>query len=156
MKITVGGDHASPMLKKRVVEELRSLGHDVSDIGAFSEESVDYPDFAAKVARDVSAGKVDRGVLICGTGIGMSIVANKFPGVRAAVVHDLFTAEVSRSHNDANILCLGARVLTEDEGAAIVRKWIDLPPDGGRHKRRVEKILRIEADLQNDSRPCRP
>ena len=145
MKIAVGGDHASTKLKPRIVQELQSMGHDVDDVGAFSEESVDYPDFAAKVARRLSEGKIDRGVLICGTGIGMSIAANKFPRVRAAVVHDLFTAEVSRTHNNANVLCLGGRVLSEEEAVAIVRRWMECAAEEGRHKRRVGKIKAIEA-----------
>jgi len=145
MRIAVGGDHSSPKLKTRVVEELKSMGHEVEDVGTFSEESVDYPDFASTVARKLSEGKIDRGVLICGTGIGMSIAANKYPHVRAAVVHNLFTAEVSRTHNNANVLCLGARVLGEEEAIAIVRKWMECAAEEGRHKRRVGKIKAIEA-----------
>jgi len=145
MKIAVGGDHASTTLRPRIVEELQSMGHDVNDVGAFSEESVDYPDFAAKVARRLSEGKIERGVLICGTGIGMAIAANKFPHVRAAVVHDIFTAEVSRRHNNANVLCLGARVLDEQAALAIVRRWMECTAEEGRHKRRVGKIKAIEA-----------
>ena len=147
MKIILGGDHASPVMKEKIGETLRAMGHEVEDVGASSEESCDYPDFAEKVAETVSAGRADRGVLICGAGIGMSMVANKFPGVRAAVVHDLFTAEVSRTHNDANVLCLGARVVSDDEAIAIVKKWMSLDAEGGRHARRVGKIKAIEERL---------
>jgi len=148
MKVTIGGDHASPAMKEKIGETLRAMGHEVEDVGAFSDESCDYPDVAEKVAEAVSTGRADRGVLICGTGIGMSLAANKFPGVRAAVVHDLFTAEVSRTHNDANVLCLGARVVSDDEAVAIVKKWMSLEAEGGRHARRVGKITAIEERLQ--------
>lgn len=151
MKIILGGDHASPAMKKKIGEALRASGHEVEDVGAFSDESCDYPDYAEKVAEAVSAGRADRGVLICGTGIGMSLAANKFPGVRAAVVHDLFTAEVSRTHNDANVLCMGARVLEDDEAVAIVEKWMSLEAEGGRHARRVGKITRIEDELRSEA-----
>ena len=147
----IGGDHASPGMKARVIAKLRELGHDVDDVGTQSDQSVDYPDFAAEVARAVSEGAAERGVLICGTGIGMSMAANKFPGVRAAVVHDLFTAEVSRTHNDANVLCMGARVLEDDEAVAIVEKWMSLEAEGGRHARRVGKITRIEDELRSEA-----
>ena len=147
MNVMIGGDHASPAMKKKIGDALCALGYEVKDVGAFSDESCDYPDFAEKVAEAVSAGRADRGVLICGTGIGMSMAANKFPGVRAAVVHDLFTAEASRTHNDANVLCLGARVLTDDEAVAIVKLWMSLDAEGGRHARRVGKIRAIEERL---------
>lgn len=151
MKVMIGGDHASPRMKAKIVAKLRELGHDVADVGTEGPESVDYPDFAADVARAVSQGEVDRGVLICGTGIGMSMAANKFPRVRAAVVHDLFTAEVSRTHNDANILCMGARVLADDEAVAVVERWMSLDAEGGRHARRVNKITRIEDRLRSEA-----
>ena len=138
-------------MKAKIVAKLRELGHDVADVGTEGPESVDYPDFAADVARAVSQGEVDRGVLICGTGIGMSMAANKFPRVRAAVVHDLFTAEVSRTHNDANILCMGARVLADDEAVAVVERWMSLDAEGGRHARRVNKITRIEDRLRSEA-----
>jgi len=140
-------------MKAKVIAKLRELGHDVDDVGTQSAESVDYPDFAAEVARAVSEGAADRGVLVCGAGIGMSIVANKFPRVRAAVAHDLFTAEVSRTHNDANVLCMGARVLSDDEAVAIVEKWISLDAEGGRHARRVGKITGIEDELRRETGP---
>ena len=152
MNVMIGGDHASPAMKKKIGDALRALGHEVGDVGAFSDESCDYPDFAEKVAEAISFGRADRGVLICGTGIGMSLAANKFLGVRAAVVHDLFTAEVSRTHNDANVLCLGARVLTDDQAVAIVTLWMSLDAEGGRHARRVGKIRAIEERL-GDRRP---
>jgi len=156
MKVLIGGDHASPKMKETIAAKLRALGHAVEDVGTFSDESGDYPDFAAKVAEGVSLGRADRGVLICGTGIGMSIAANKFPGVRAAPVHDLFTAEVSRTHNDANVLCMGARVLDVDQAVAIVERWMGLEAEGGRHARRVGKIRRIEQDLRKGGPPGNP
>jgi len=138
-------------MKAKVIAKLRELGHNVDNVGTQSEESVDYPDFAAEVARAVSEGTAERGVLICGAGIGMSIVANKFPRVRAAVVHDLFTAEVSRTHNDSNVLCMGARVLSDDEAVAIVERWMSLEAEGGRHARRVGKITGIEDQLRSEA-----
>jgi ribose 5-phosphate isomerase B len=138
-------------MKAKVVAKLRELEHDVEDVGTQDAESVDYPDFAADVARAVSEGAVDRGILICGAGIGMAMAANKFPRVRAAVVHDLFTAEVSRTHNDANVLCVGARVLADDEALVIVEKWMSLDAEGGRHARRVNKIARIENHLRSEA-----
>ena len=141
-------------MKSAIVARLRELGHDVTDVGTQDAESADYPDFAATVAGAVSRGEADRGVLICGTGIGMSIAANKFRGVRAAVVHDQFTAEVSRTHNNANVLCLGARVLSDDEAPAIVETWMSLDAEGGRHARRVGKIAQIEEDLRSGAGPA--
>jgi len=123
---------------------LRRAGHRVTDMGTESPESCDYPDYAERVAAAVSAGEADRGVLICGTGIGMEMAANKFPGVRAAVVWDRYTAEVSRSHNDANILTLGGRTLPLPTILELVRYWLTVPFGGGRHARRVCKIAAIE------------
>jgi len=123
---------------------LGAAGHRVTDMGTDSAESCDYPDYAERVAAAVSAGEADRGVLLCATGIGMDIAANKFPRVRAAVVWDRVTTEVSRTHNDANILCLGARVLPLPVLLDLVRHWLTVPFTGGRHLRRVEKIRQIE------------
>lgn len=123
---------------------LREAGYRVTDMGSESGESCDYPDYAERVAAAVSAAEVDRGVLICGTGIGMAIAANKYPGVRAAVVWDRFSAEVSRSHNDANILSLGARTLSLQNILDLIRYWLTVPFEGGRHARRVGKIADIE------------
>ena len=123
---------------------LRSKGHDVADEGTEVAESVDYPDFAALVAGKVSDGQVDRGILICGTGIGMSIAANKFPGVRAAPCTDEVTVEISRRHNDLNILCLPADMISPRTVERMVELWIETAFEGGRHSRRVEKISEIE------------
>lgn len=145
MKIAIASDHAGIDLKNTLVELLKNLGHEVVDFGAHNRDSVDYPDYGIPVAEQVSEGKVDRGVLICGTGIGMSIVANKFPHVRAALCHDPFTAKVSRQHNDANILVLGQRVLEEEKAQEITRIWLDTGFEGGRHERRIRKIEDIES-----------
>jgi ribose 5-phosphate isomerase B len=144
MEISIGCDHAGFDLKEKVKRLLEETSHEVSDEGAFSEESVDYPDFAARVARAVSEGTVEKGILICGTGIGMSIVANKFEGVRAALCHNLKTAQMSRLHNDSNVLALGSRVLEPEVALNIVREWLQTDFDGGRHQRRLDKIKGLE------------
>ncbi|MBM3994263.1 MAG: ribose 5-phosphate isomerase B [Planctomycetes bacterium] len=146
MKIVIGSDHRGVEIKRRVSEFLRSSGHDVFDIGAEGAESVDYPDFAYEVAIRVSKHEADRGILICGTGIGMAIAANKVRGVRAAPCQDVLTAEMSRRHNDANVLCLSADLIGEDQMMQMVRSWLETSFEGGRHARRVEKIAKIEDD----------
>src|SRR5262249_34496960 len=145
MKIAVGSDHRGYELKRRVVALLAQLGHEVLDLGPEGGESVDYPDFAFQVARAVGEGKADRGILVCGTGIGMCIAANKVRGVRAAPCHDSITAEMSRRHNDANVLCLSADLLGEELIERMVRIWLETEFEGGRHARRVDKITRFEA-----------
>jgi ribose 5-phosphate isomerase B len=150
MKIAVGCDHAGFGLKEDVVGLLKALDHDFIDCGTNDTSSVDYPDFGEKVAGLVSSGKVERGILICGTGIGMSMVANKFPNVRAALCNDLFSAKMSRMHNDANILVLGGRVIGKDLAAEIVRTWLATPFEGERHLRRINKIKTIEESLKTD------
>jgi ribose 5-phosphate isomerase B len=142
--VAVGADHAGYEAKQAVVAMLRAAGHRVTDMGTDSPASCDYPDYAERVAAVVSAGEADRGVLICATGIGMDVAANKFPGVRAAVVWDRATSELSRTHNDANVICLGARVLPLEELLDLVRYWLTAPFAGGRHQRRVDKITAIE------------
>ena len=144
MKIAIGSDHRGYHLKEKIAGMLRSKGHDVDDEGTDVAESVDYPDFAALVAGKVSDGNVDRGILICGTGIGMSIAANKFPGVRAAPCTDEVTVEISRRHNDLNILCLPADMISPRTVERMVELWIETDFEGGRHSRRVEKIAEIE------------
>lgn len=146
MKIVIGSDHRGVEIKRRLVDVIRSMGHDLIDIGAQEAESVDYPDYAHEVGKRVGKGEADRGVLICGTGIGMSMAANKVRGVRAAACQDLLTAEMSRRHNDANVLCLSADLLGEDQMAEMIRIWLETPFEGGRHARRVEKIAKIEAE----------
>ena len=144
MKIALGADHAGFELKEKIKQRLVQQGVDVRDEGTISNESVDYPDFARKVGEDVAAKRADYGVLVCGSGIGMSIAANKVPGVRAANVTTEYEAQMSREHNDANVLAVGSRVLKDDEAFAIVDKWLHTDFAGGRHQRRVDKITEIE------------
>jgi ribose 5-phosphate isomerase B len=145
MKIAIGSDHRGYEVKRRIVTLLQRLGHEVVDVGPSSSDSVDYPDFAYEVAEAVSAKRVDRGILICGTGIGMCIAANKVRGVRAAPCHDSITAEMSRRHNDANVLCLSADLLGGELLDRMVRIWLETGFEGGRHARRVAKIVQIES-----------
>ena len=145
MKIAIGSDHRGYDVKRRVISVLENLGHEVLDVGPQKRESVDYPDYAFQVALAVSEGRVDRGVLICGTGIGMCIAANKVRGVRAAPCHDSITAEMSRRHNNANVLCLSADLLGEELIDRMVRIWLETEFEQGRHARRVEKITKFEA-----------
>ena len=141
MKIAIGADHGGFELKQEVVAFLRTVKDvEVSDLGTTSKESVDYPDFGKKVAEAVTNGTADRGILICGTGIGMSITANRFPKVRAALCHDHFTAQMSRLHNDANILVLGERVIGKGVALEIVKTWLETEFEGGRHQLRLSKI----------------
>jgi ribose 5-phosphate isomerase B len=144
MKIAIGSDHAGFGLKEEVLTLLKGSRHEIVDCGTNTTASVDYPDFGEKVSRMVSAGEADRGILICGTGIGMSMVANKFPNVRAALCNDLFSAKMSRLHNDANVLVLGGRIIGRDLAAEIVRTWLDTAFEGERHMRRLQKIKNIE------------
>ena len=144
MKIAIGADHAGFELKEKIKQRLVQQGIEVRDEGTVSSESVDYPDFARKVGEEVATRQVDYGVLVCGSGIGMSIAANKVPGVRAANVTTEYEAQMSREHNDANVLAVGARILKDDEAFAIVDKWLHTPFAGGRHQRRVDKIMEIE------------
>jgi len=144
MKVAVASDHRGFHLKEKVISLLKAKGHTVFDDGPASEVSVDYPDFAALVARKVSGGEVDRGILICGTGIGMAISANKFSGVRAAACVDEVTAELSRRHNDLNVLCLSGDLLSSRSTERLVEIWMDTEFEGGRHERRVEKIRDLE------------
>jgi ribose 5-phosphate isomerase B len=145
--IVVGSDHGGFGLKTAIKELLIERGITVEDLGTDNGNSVDYPDFGEKVAREVSAGKAEKGILICGTGIGMSIVANKFPGVRAALVTDPFMARMAKEHNNANILVLGERVLAESEAREIVATWLDAAFEGGRHQGRLDKIASLEKEL---------
>jgi glycine hydroxymethyltransferase len=144
MKIAIGSDHAGVGLKDRIGALLTELGQSVEDLGTNGIEPVDYPVYGAKVAEAVSTGAVERGILVCGSGVGMSIVANKFPGVRAALCTDPQLARSSRAHNDANVLVLGERVLDPENGMAIVKAWLETPFDGGRHARRLQKIEELE------------
>lgn len=145
MKIAGGWDHRGRRFRADVERCLTRLGHQLVDMGARSDESSDYPDFAFRVAEAVARGEVDRGLLICGTGIGMSIAANKVVGVRAGVVGDVATARVSRGHNDTNVLCIGEDAAAGPDLEDILRVWLTTPFDGGRHERRVKKIMDYEA-----------
>lgn len=144
MRIALGSDHAGFRLRRLLAARLAALGHTLVDCGCPDENSCDYPDYGAAAAREVSGGRCERAILICGTGIGISMAANKVKGIRAAVVHDLFTAEMSREHNDANALCLGARVLDDTTALRIAERWLEVNFGGGRHARRVEKIMALE------------
>jgi ribose 5-phosphate isomerase B len=145
MRIAVGSDHRGFAVRSKLVDMLRRMGHEVDDAGTFTPEAVDYPDVAATVAGKVSRGEVERGILVCGTGLGMCIAANKYARVRAAPCHDDLTAEMSRRHNDANILCLSADLLGERIIDRIIETWLATSFEGGRHARRVEKIAEVEA-----------
>ena len=144
MKIAIGSDHRGYDVKRRIRSLLEQMGHEVLDLGPDNNASVDYPDFAIQVARAVGEGRVERGVLVCGTGIGMCIAANKVKGVRAAPCHDSITVEMSRRHNDANVLCLSADLLGEELIGRIVRLWLETEFEGGRHARRVGQIVALE------------
>jgi len=145
MKITIGSDHGAVALK----EEVKMVLHEfedvrVTDVGTFGTESVDYPDIAEKVCADVVSGKADRGIVLCGTGIGISIAANKIDGIRAALCGDVYSAIMSRKHNDANVLAMGGRVTGIGPAGEIVRAWVCTEFEGGRHARRVDKIMALE------------
>jgi len=146
--VVIGSDHGGLQLKAVLCEALRQRGLDVRDMGTDNGDSVDYPEFAEKVAGAVSRGEADCGILVCGTGIGMSIVANKFPGVRAALVTDEFMAQMAKEHNNANVLVLGGRVLDAPTASRLVGIWFDAAFEGGRHQRRLDKIAELEADVR--------
>jgi ribose 5-phosphate isomerase B len=140
MRIAVAADHAGVELKKRVKRYLLKAGCELVDFGVAEETSVDYPDYARRVVESILYGETERGVLICGTGIGMSIAANRFPGIRAALCHNLETARLSRSHNDSNVLALGARTVDHDLALEILAEWLKTEFHGGRHSRRLNKL----------------
>jgi len=142
--IALGADHAGWTLKESLKAWLLDQGHDVIDFGTHSPDSVDYPDYAGQVAEAVAVGKVERGLLVCGTGLGMAIAANKVPGIRAVPCTDLFAARISREHNDANVLALGGRLLGHEAAVEIVAAWIDTAFAAGRHRQRVDKIAALE------------
>lgn len=147
MKIAIASDHAGFEEKERLKPLLNELGIEFEDLGTVSTESVDYPDYARKVAEEVAEGKVEQGLLVCGSGTGMAIAANKVPGVRAAVAWNEEIARLAREHNDANVLSLAARYTPFEDLTKIVRAWFAAKFDGGRHTRRVEKIREIEQEL---------
>ncbi len=146
MRVAVGSDHAGYVLKATVKKVVAELGHEVVDLGSYEGEiGVDYPDYARAVAEGVARGEYECGILICGTGLGMSIAANKVPGIRAALCHETYTARMSRLHNDANVLCMGGRVLGSGVAAEVVRVWLETPFSGvERHQQRVNKICAME------------
>lgn len=144
MKIGIGNDHSALELKAEIIELLKERGHEVVDYGTNSLESCDYPVYGEKVGRAVASGEVERGILICGTGLGISLAANKVKGVRAAVCSEPFTAKMSRAHNNCNILAFGARVVGAELAKMIVETWLDTEFEGGRHQRRVDMLMDIE------------
>ena len=146
--IAVGSDHAGYSLKQRLAAELRTLGHEVLDLGAHDADRVDYPDFGAAVGRAVAGAEADLGVCVCGSGIGIAMAANKVPGVRAAPVHDATSARLARQHNDANVLCLGERLLDPDVASEAVRAWLDAEFEGGRHVGRVAKLAELDGSVE--------
>lgn len=145
MKIAIGADHAGFRLKDDVIALLKSEGHEVEDFGCHCADSIDYPDYALPVCEQVVNGTADRGILICGTGIGMTIAANKVPGIRCALVHDLFSAKATREHNDSNVLAMGERVIGPGVALEIIKTWLDTPfSEGPRHVNRIQKIKGLE------------
>lgn len=143
-RIPIGSDHAGFELKQRIKEYLEEMGYEAEDLGTFDNGSVDYPDFAGAVAERVASGRAERGIVICGTGIGVSIAANKVPGVRAALATNVFMAEMARRHNNANVLALGGRVTAPESARPILEAWLNNQFEGGRHQRRIDKIAGLE------------
>ncbi|MED3661375.1 ribose 5-phosphate isomerase B [Ureibacillus sp. FSL K6-8385] len=144
MKVAISSDHGGNRLRKEIMDLLDELNIEYEDFGPTSDDSVDYPDYALPVAEGVASGKFDRGILICGTGIGMSIAANKVKGVRCALVHDVYSAKMTRCHNDSNVLAMGERVIGPGLAREIVKTWLNTDFEGGRHERRINKIAEIE------------
>lgn len=144
MKIGIGCDHGGIVLKPACIEAIKKLGYEYIDYGTFTEESVDYPDYALKVANAVINGEVDKGILLCGTGIGISIAANKTKGIRCAHITDVFSAKAASEHNNANIIAMGGRITTEDKAKEMVTAFFTTPFGGGRHQKRIDKITQIE------------
>ncbi|MDU7891145.1 MAG: ribose 5-phosphate isomerase B [Finegoldia magna] len=146
MKIAIAADHGGFELKDSMVEYIKSLGNEVVDLGTNSADSVDYPDYAKKVCEEIQKGNSDLGILICGTGIGMSLAANKFEGIRAACVSDVYSAKMSRNHNNTNVLCIGARVIGDEVAKLIIKTFLENEFEAGRHQRRVDKIMAFEKE----------
>ncbi|MDW0108637.1 ribose 5-phosphate isomerase B [Sporosarcina aquimarina] len=144
MKLAISSDHGGNNLRHEITQLLTELHIEFEDFGPESGQSVDYPDYAAEVTAGVASGKFDRGILICGTGIGMSIAANKVNGIRCALVHDVFSAKATRGHNDSNVLAMGERVIGPGLAREIVQTWLETPFEGGRHERRIEKLMKLE------------
>ena len=148
-KIAIASDHGGYDLKKNIVELLKELGYEVNDMGPQNSESVDYPDYGISLAQVVVEGKFPRGIVICGTGIGMSIVVNRFPGIRGTLCSDLYTAKLCREHNDSNVLIMGGRVVGHDLAKEIVRIWLNTPFKGGRHQKRIDKIIQFDKSIKS-------
>ena len=146
MKIAIAADHGGFELKDSMVEYIKSLGNEVVDLGTNSADSVDYPDYAKKVCEEIQQENSDLGILICGTGIGMSLAASKFEGIRAACVSDVYSAKMSRNHNNANVLCIGARVIGDEVAKLIIKTFLENEFEAGRHQRRVDKIMAFEKE----------
>jgi ribose 5-phosphate isomerase B len=146
MRIAVGADHAGYLLKEHLKQTLQRLGHEVDDVGTHAEEAVDYPPICAAVGRAVASGRADRGVIVGGSGQGEQIAANKVPGVRAALCNDLYTARLSRAHNDANVLAIGGRIVAPGLADEIVALWLATAFEGGRHARRVQQVMDLERE----------
>lgn len=144
MKLAIGSDHVGFELKPIIIEYLEELGHDVTDFGPFSSERTDYPAYGKKVAEEVAAGNFDNGILICGTGVGISISANKVKGIRAVVCSEPYSAKLSKEHNNTNILAFGSRVIGSELAKMIIKDWLDADFEGGRHAKRIEMIRKIE------------
>lgn len=144
MKIAIASDHGGNRLRQEIIELLSELNVAFEDFGPKSDDSVDYPDYASIVCKEIVEGRFDRGILICGTGIGMSIAANKINGIRSALVHDVFSAKATRGHNDTNVLAMGERVIGAGLAREIVTAWLDTPFEGGRHERRINKLMALE------------
>jgi len=153
MRLALASDHGGFELKEAVRGWLQEWGYQVVDLGTHSPESVDYPDYIALAAAAVSRGETDRAVVLCGTGIGASIVANKFPGVRATLCHDIYTARMSRLHNDSNVLAMGGRILGADLAREMLKVWLETPFEGGRHERRLRKVAEIERKILEGEKP---
>jgi len=147
-KIAIASDHGGFDLKESVIGSLRDKGCEIDDLGPSSGDSVDYPDYGIKLAQAIVEKKVERGIVICGTGVGMSIVVNRFPGIRGTLCSDVYTAKMCREHNDSNILIMGGRVIDKDLALEIVRIWLKTEFEGGRHQRRLDKINEIDANLK--------
>ena len=146
--IAIGSDHGGFELKGDIKDFLQNAGHEFTDLGTYNNDSVDYPDYGIELSRRVASGYFEKGILICGTGIGMSIVANKIPGIRAALVNDVFSARMSTEHNNANIIVIGGRVTGKGLARELVRAWLEANFEGGRHQKRLDKIAQLEKGLK--------
>ena len=150
-KIAIASDHGGFELKETVITHLLNDGWEIDDLGPNNEDSVDYPDYGIKLVEKIANKKVERGILICGTGVGMSIVVNRFPGIRGTLCSDIYTAKMSREHNDSNILIMGGRVIGRGLASEIVDTWLNTAFEGGRHQRRLDKINEIDTNLKSKS-----